>query len=77
MKPDHVKAMNNLGDNLNSLQKYEEAIKIFDEALKIDPHRLSVLYNKGNSYLHMKKFHEAIEWYDRAIAVQPKGKSNV
>jgi len=61
-----------MGDNLNSLQKYDEAIGMFDNALKLDPHRLSVLYNKGNSYLHMKRYHEAIEWYDKAIQASPK-----
>ena len=65
--PNCVVALNNKGDNLNTLKKYEEAIQYFDRVLAIQPKRLSSLYNKGRSYLYLMKFDEAKKCFEEAL----------
>ncbi|CAD8105297.1 unnamed protein product [Paramecium primaurelia] len=54
------------------LKYYEDAIKNFSDAIKIDP-KLAAVYNKrGNVYNLLKKYPEAIQDYSSAIEIDPQ-----
>ncbi|CAD8204334.1 unnamed protein product [Paramecium pentaurelia] len=54
------------------LKQYEDAIKNFSDAIKIDP-KLAAVYNKrGNVYNLLKKYPEAIQDYSSAIEIDPQ-----
>jgi tetratricopeptide (TPR) repeat protein len=62
----------NIGNNLLDLGRYEDAIKCYDKALKIDPNEKDVLCNKGLSLQGLRKYDEAIVQFDEALKVDPK-----
>ncbi|CAD8215522.1 unnamed protein product [Paramecium octaurelia] len=52
--------------------KYDEAIKIFDQALNFNPkHQLS-LSTKAESLRNLGQYNEAIIWADKALQADPK-----
>jgi len=51
--------------------KLKEAIKSYDEALKIKPDHQDVWYNRGNALSALGKKEEAIKSYDEAIKIKP------
>ena len=56
------------GQTLVKLDKPEDAIQCFDEALAIDADNAEVLMRKGGALEHLERFNEAIACYDLAIA---------
>ncbi|MEA5520667.1 tetratricopeptide repeat protein [Limnoraphis robusta] len=67
---DHFVAMNTKGCALLSLERYEEALTIFDQALKIqknpyDAH--TAQKNKALTLLQLEKYEESVEWYEKAL----------
>ena len=54
---------------LYSLGKYDEAIKAYDEAIRLDPEDAEARYNKGNALKSLGKHDEA---YDEAIRIDPE-----
>lgn len=56
------------GQTLLKLDKPEEAIVCFDEALTIDPSNTDVLVRKGAALERLQRMDEAIACYDLAIA---------
>ncbi|MEK6833910.1 MAG: tetratricopeptide repeat protein, partial [Thermoproteota archaeon] len=44
--PQYVTALNNKGNSLASLDRYQEAIAYYDKALEIDPQYVTALSNK-------------------------------
>jgi tetratricopeptide (TPR) repeat protein len=52
-------------------ERYGNAIKCFDNALKIDPQNAFAWNQKGISLSKMKRYREAIQCYDKAIAINP------
>ncbi len=57
------------GQSLLHLNKIQEAIACFDEALEIEPTNPEALIKKGTALERQEKLKEAIEYYDRAIEV--------
>jgi len=61
---------------------YEEAIKLYEESLKIASHEI-ILENKGYSLFHLGRFKESLKAYNLALEMNPKftpallGKANV
>jgi tetratricopeptide (TPR) repeat protein len=55
------------GNRLIGQGKYEEAIKAFDEAIRLDPKYLNAWLNKGNALYLLGNHTEAIQSYDEAI----------
>jgi tetratricopeptide (TPR) repeat protein len=51
--------------------KYDEAIKIFDEVIRIDPEYSLAWNNKGYALSKQGKYDEAIKAYDEAIRLDP------
>jgi tetratricopeptide (TPR) repeat protein len=56
------------GQSLLNVDKAEEALACFDEALMLDARNAEALVKKGTALERLRKLEEAIECYDRAIA---------
>ena len=62
---------NLLGICFNSISKFENAIKMFAEATKINSNYAEAFYNLGSIQKKLGRFQEAIESYKRAIQITP------
>jgi tetratricopeptide (TPR) repeat protein len=67
--PDSAQVMDllNKGQSLLDLDKAEDALACFDEALSLEPNHAEALVKKGAALERLRKLNEAIECYDRAI----------
>ena len=54
--------------------KYDEAIKAYGEAIKLDPNYKEAFYNKGLALAALDKRNEAIQAYNEAIKLDPNYK---
>jgi tetratricopeptide (TPR) repeat protein len=71
-EPDKLKAAwNNKGLCFAGLEKYDEAIHCYDEALKIDPLLKEAWYNKGRAIALKGDHKTAIENYSKALEIDP------
>ncbi len=59
---------------LYSQGKYDDAIKAYDEAIKLDPKNKEAFFNRGLALAALDKFDEAIKDYDKATKLDPKNK---
>jgi tetratricopeptide (TPR) repeat protein len=64
-------AWNNKGEALFIKGKYNEAIKYYDEALRINPKKAESWYNKGLALFQLNDFKEAIIIFDKALVIRP------
>lgn len=69
---DVVSDLNKKASNLNKEGNYKEALKVYDEALKIDNISTSSLFGKAETYNKMKQFDNAISTYEKIISIEPK-----
>ena len=60
------------GNNLYDQEKYEEAIKCYDKALRIDPKNTHAWNNKGIALYGQGNYAVALECFDRALEIDPK-----
>jgi tetratricopeptide (TPR) repeat protein len=60
------------GISLYRSEKIEDAIKCYDEALKIDPQDVYARKNKDIALDILRKFKESIKSYDKALKINPK-----
>jgi len=56
------------GQSLLNMDKAEEALACFEEALALEPNNADALVKKGTALERLRKLNEAIECYDHAIA---------
>lgn len=61
----------NKGYALISQGKYDEAIKAYDEAIRLNPNLAAAWCNKGYACLGQYKYAEAIKAFDEAIRLNP------
>jgi len=61
----------NKGLSLNGLDKYEDAVSCFDEAIQINSNDSNTFKIKGDCLFDMTKYEEAIECYNKAIFMNP------
>ena len=54
------------------MEKYEEAIKCCDKAIKLDKKWKSPWNDKGVCFYYLDKNEEAIKYYDKAISLDKK-----
>jgi len=61
-------------DGVNSTKKknYQEAIKYYDEAIKLNPKYELVWANKGHTLFSMKNYKDALPCYQKWIELRPK-----
>jgi protein O-mannosyl-transferase len=69
--PDPVKILSNLGDALTRQQRYDEAIKHCEEAIKLDPSCANAHYNLGVALRLSGRLDEAIEHFGESLRLQP------
>jgi tetratricopeptide (TPR) repeat protein len=62
-------ALVNKGVVLHELQRYEEAIKYYDQALEINPGKLGAIVNKANALQELKRYDEALKWFEKAYDI--------
>ncbi|HZY84961.1 MAG TPA: tetratricopeptide repeat protein, partial [Gemmataceae bacterium] len=71
LAPNNALAHNNLGIVLRSKGKLEEAIRHFEEALRIDPKLANARY-KLSVALEQRNLDEAVRHYEEALRLDPK-----
>lgn len=60
------------GISLAYLNRHYEAVRSYDEALKIKPATVEVLNAKGDSFFAISFYSEALKCFNRAIAIDPE-----
>ncbi|MEX1083525.1 MAG: tetratricopeptide repeat-containing glycosyltransferase family protein, partial [Xanthobacteraceae bacterium] len=63
--------LNNRGNTLSAMGRYEEALAIYDRALALKPEFADALYNRGQALTWLDRHQEALESYDRSLAINP------
>jgi tetratricopeptide (TPR) repeat protein len=69
-KPDAHEVLNNRGNALQMLQRYDAALDDYDKALACKPDYAPALANRGNALQRLKRYAEAVECYDKALALK-------
>jgi tetratricopeptide (TPR) repeat protein len=69
--PDDVVALNNRGNALLALRRFDEALASYDRALARRPAYADALCNRGAALHALKRYDEALVACDRTIALQP------
>lgn len=70
-KPDNVSVLLHMGNALQELQRFEEAVTSYDRALALKPDFADALNNRGNALSALKKFDDALTSFDAALALAP------
>ena len=68
---DEIKSLEEKGDELTELGKYEEAISFYDKILEIDPNNLVALNKKGANLANLDKPEEALTYFEKALEIDP------
>lgn len=68
---DLYKIYNNRGVAYNDKGEFDDAIKNFNQAIKLNSECTEAYHNCGNAYYGKKKFDKAIENYNKAIKLNP------
>jgi Flp pilus assembly protein TadD len=74
-KPDDARAYFLHGCSYQELNMYEEAIKLYRQALKIKPDFAEVYINLGIAYYKLGKYSDSIDAYKEAIKLKPNSAS--
>jgi len=72
LSPTELETYLGMGWSNCKLGKLQEAIDIFEKAMKIDPNHVKVHFYLGHSYLRLSKFSEAIKHFEKVTALNPK-----
>nr|MDO8082566.1 tetratricopeptide repeat protein [Candidatus Freyarchaeota archaeon] len=72
MNSESVDELINKGNSLVDKGKYEEAIKFYDKALKINPQDVVALTNKGTALDQLGRYEDAVECFDNVLEINPK-----
>jgi tetratricopeptide (TPR) repeat protein len=59
------------GEAAFSTGKLDEALELYQQALKLDPKLYHAALFSGDVYAHKQKYADAESWYQRAIAIDP------
>src|SRR3989338_1587787 len=68
---DDLDELNQKGNDLFDLERYDEAISYYDQVLEIDPDDVVALTNKGLALRNLERYEEAISYYDRVLEIDP------
>ncbi len=69
--PDSLEGWYNLGYAYMELDRIEDAVKAFDEALAIDNQIFEIWFNKANALYDLADFKAAKECYEKALEIDP------
>lgn len=73
IKPDFADAWNCLGAVLGDhLERYQEALICFNEALKLDCSDDFAWYNRGNILEYLERYEDAVASYELALNINPQ-----
>ena len=72
LEPNEIATLNNLGNLLRQLKKYEEAFFYYEKALKIKPQDLITNYNVGLLFYRHQKFEKSVNFFKNVIKSDPK-----
>ena len=70
--PGSAMAHNNLGFLLLQKGEVDDAIRLFRQALEINPNWVGTLYGLGNAYVEKGQLPEAVDYYQRGLKAQPQ-----
>lgn len=73
-KKPSVKSSYNLGNTLVQQERYEEALKKYQDAstkTSNDNERANIYYNKGNAHFKKQEYKESIDAYKQSLKYQP------
>ncbi len=59
-------------NNVSSLNKSDEALKVYDKAIEINPQNTDAWNNKGDALTELNRSDEALKAYDKAIEINPQ-----
>jgi len=68
---------NSLGDTLRAMNKLEEALKCYEQALEIKPGSSNALEKIAHTYLAMGNYNEAVKYFKVVSKVKPEIASNI
>ncbi len=63
--------LNNRGNILKGMKRFEEALTSYDRALAVQPDYAEAFFNRGKTLKDLKRFEEALASYDRALMLRP------
>jgi tetratricopeptide (TPR) repeat protein len=63
------------GMELAQLKRWNEALTVFDQVLKLNPQDLRTVYYKGLACMWLKRYGEALPLFDRALVLDPDNTS--
>lgn len=69
--PDNLAATIRLANDYFDLKRYEEAIRLYQKALAMDPRNPEVITDMGIAFRRLGKSKEAAEAFERALEVEP------
>ena len=70
--PQSAEALSNLGTVLAREQKFDEAIKTYERALRADPKLTGVYFNLGVAYFKAGRYQAAVTPFEMFLKSQPK-----
>jgi tetratricopeptide (TPR) repeat protein len=65
----NLKKLYKKGVNLMADEKLEDAIEMFEQALRIDPKSVETLMKLGYARFHLEEFQEALKVYDKILEI--------
>ena len=71
LDPQYVFAYYFKGNALNKLQRYEEALAAYDEAIRLDQY-VDAYVGRGNVLRALERYEEALAAYNEAIRLSPQ-----
>ena len=76
INPNNINALNQIGMALSNKGKDQDAIKYFEDAIKID--RITKIYyiNLANSNRNLERYDEAAKYYGYSKTINPQSVSN-
>jgi len=71
LSPDHLVALDNLGNAYRQQKRWEEARKLFERALKVSPQDAEANYSLGMIFAQTNDNEQAYEYLQRALKFRP------
>jgi Tfp pilus assembly protein PilF len=70
--PNSVQARVGLGNLYYDAERYDEAAKWYEEAMKLDPRDVNVSTDLGVSYYNLGQPDKALQQFERSLSIDPK-----